>query len=985
VRQQNALFAPTEETIVRSRKKIFQLSIPVVIAAGILLSLFLVTSPRGYIAGIVLCPAPGTIHIAVFDGITDTGFPAGKRLGGTFLPHEGPYVLRNLPVALDIYIFATLDADGSGGISDGDFYGSFEGAPLRLSTEGFENADIRMRPLSSNGAPLQIPSKEKFFEPGRSAEISGEKVRPGKSSPASVSVSSSPARLHYRKIRTWEVGEGLSLPGGDPFAPFRRFVPFLALIFLSGGILIAINIFLHFRFRGISTETAGGYAADDDRVDPLRREDVASSGRSGLPAAAAAIGIILAAALLRLLHLDAESLEHLEATYLLGGSAAPSLFWSFFSRVGIDQGHQPLYHGILYLWSKITGSSLAAGRLFSALAGLGTLPLLFFFGKRIAGRNEALLAILLLAVAPLHVWYSRDLTPYTWMALFSLANYYFLYSAGESGRSRHLAGYLVSGALLFYTHYFGVGIIVAGFCYTAINLFDSRGDPARRNRWIRVAAASALLLVIILAWFPMFAETNRVQQYIHSCERDIKRPATPFEGRAILGLFFGSGSETVWPLFILLPISAAAFYHVFRTRRRLFLLVFPPLLVCAGMNLVYWKMTHFHNKGLASNEIRHSLDMLPYLHLILAAWVVDTFKTARDGISRSRPQESREGPGHGIIRSGPKTLLTRITSAGVVILLLALNGNWLVSLLDAPVKSDIRGACNHVRNGLRDGDAVAVLPIFFYSHQGIYHLLDGEEADFRGLMAAPAWHPLPGEGEYFAVLSDFDLPYTDALSSLFFDRLWIIDIRDRLFGAEVFSSRSAEFVLAWLESGADLVETAEYNNVKVHLFEGPVEGAGRGAWKEGVFKLTPGENDYPYIKGVWPSTVFKYRGRFLTEGTVVAVPREAMEMRRNAPKVLHITGKSSSLHPQNLEIFVQGSERPIGTCKFAAGEPRTCSFKLPPGWCGRSADPAEPAREEKSDRMFLYLESEMEYNDEAERPLGIWLAGLSIRSSPAGR
>ena len=1013
------------------------------VAAVVVFSVLLVSSPRGYIAGHISCPAQGTIHIAAFGGVDGSGFPSGKRFGGTFIPHEGSYLLRNLPVDVDIYIFATLDADGSGDISTGDYYGNFRGAPLRLTTEGCEGADILMAPFSPGGAETQAPKERVLHRSVPDGVFSGVEHPARRSAPDQVpgesrsfvgsvpdpdSAESDPARLHYRGIRTWEVGEGLSPPGGDPFAPFRRFIPFSALLFLLINALIYLNIFLHFRFRASPGEAL---PESDTGKYPDNRVPTAGESRpsgSGTLTVVAIAGVFLAAALLRLPALAAESLEHLEATYLLGGTAAPSLFWSFFSRVGIDQGHQPLYHGLLYMWTKIAGSSLAAGRLFSALAGLASLPLLFFFGKRIAGRNEALLAVLLLALAPLHVWYSRDLTPYTLMALLSLANYYFLFSAGESGRSRHLAGYIISGVLLFFVHYFGVGIIVAGFCYIAVNLFESRGNPSRRNRWIRTAVAAALLLAILLSWFPMFAETNRIQQYIHSCERDIKRPATPFEGRAILGLFFGSGPDSAWSLFLLLPVSIAAFYHLYRTRRRLFLLTVPPLLVCAAMNLVYWKMTHLHNKGLASNEIRHSLDMLPYLHIAIAAWIVDMFKARTGGTAGFRQRGAPEGEASGIPASGPVVSLRRIVATGALILIVALNGRWLVSLVNPPVKSDVRGACDYIRNSLRDGDAVAVLPIFFYSHQGIYHLLADEDADFERLMSAPSWHPLPlkpatsiecrgvekenpadsktdaeaaesaspgilpanaarreGAGEFFAVLSDFDLPYTDVLSSLFFDRIWIIDIRDRLFGAEVFSSRSAEFVIDWLESGAELLETTEFHNVRVLLFEGPVTGAGRPAWRNGVFNLVPGKDDYPFIKGVWPSTVFEFRGRFLISGTTVAVPPPSTSpSSRTGRMELRLTGASSSLNPQELEVFLPGETDPIGSCTFAAGASQTCSFTTPGERVRRTSGSAETARTDKSDRMFIYLDSEMEYNSEAERPLGVRLTGLTLRFHPAG-
>ncbi|MEZ4611138.1 MAG: glycosyltransferase family 39 protein [Caldilineaceae bacterium] len=109
--------------------------------------------------------------------------------------------------------------------------------------------------------------------------------------------------------------------------------------------------------------------------------------------------------------------------------------------VKIDQ-HPPLYYSLLSLWQALFGDVQGVVRAFSALCSTATLPFMYLAAKRIT-RDEitALLATLILAVAPFHVRFAQETRMY---ALLTLLAAMALYCAASFtwARLRHPAPHL---------------------------------------------------------------------------------------------------------------------------------------------------------------------------------------------------------------------------------------------------------------------------------------------------------------------------------------------------------------------------------------------------------------------------------------------------------------------------------------------------------------------------------------------------------------
>ena len=86
------------------------------------------------------------------------------------------------------------------------------------------------------------------------------------------------------------------------------------------------------------------------------------------------------------------------------------------------EGHiGPLYHILLHLFTRVFGVSEFALRTPSAIYGVVSVLLLYYLAKDLFDKKVARLAALLLALCPLHIWYSQESRMYSLWVMLILA------------------------------------------------------------------------------------------------------------------------------------------------------------------------------------------------------------------------------------------------------------------------------------------------------------------------------------------------------------------------------------------------------------------------------------------------------------------------------------------------------------------------------------------------------------------------------------
>lgn len=218
--------------------------------------------------------------------------------------------------------------------------------------------------------------------------------------------------------------------------------------------------------------------------------------------------IIALGAALRVYELDGDSLWLDEASSIKYSKESPA---GIIEETAKDV-HPPLYYFALHYWMKLFGDSETSTRLLSALFGILAIPVTYKVAARMFDRATGLFAAGLLALSRFHLEFSQEARMYSLLCLLSLLSFYYFLKLLEGKKSRlALAGYIITSALMMYTHVYSFFILAAQNLYVLILLFASR-DMFKRN-WKRWLVAQIALLVLFLPWLSVqMQQFSRVQE-----------------------------------------------------------------------------------------------------------------------------------------------------------------------------------------------------------------------------------------------------------------------------------------------------------------------------------------------------------------------------------------------------------------------------------------------------------------------------------------
>lgn len=174
--------------------------------------------------------------------------------------------------------------------------------------------------------------------------------------------------------------------------------------------------------------------------------------------------IILAALVLRLIGLN-QSLWLDEAINVLSAKNLDLI--SFIFQYSLGDYHPPGYFAILWIWTYFFGFSEISVRLPSVIFGVGTVVLTYFLGKNLFNKKIGIIASLLLAVSPLHVYYSQEARMYS-LATFSVALFSYFFIGLLNGKKWAFVCYSLSGILVLYSDYVAYLIFPAHFLFLVV-------------------------------------------------------------------------------------------------------------------------------------------------------------------------------------------------------------------------------------------------------------------------------------------------------------------------------------------------------------------------------------------------------------------------------------------------------------------------------------------------------------------------------------
>src|SRR5579864_801584 len=160
--------------------------------------------------------------------------------------------------------------------------------------------------------------------------------------------------------------------------------------------------------------------------------------------------VLVVAAALRWFRIDAQSLWYDEG---ISGQQLTHTFAQILPASARDT-HPPLYYLTLKAWAELFGSSELALRSLSAVWGIVAVALTFLIGRRLFGPPIGAVAAVLLAAAPLAVYYSQEVRMYTQVTALGLLAVY-----ACMRRDNWL--YALAGVATLYSQYLGVAFLAA--------------------------------------------------------------------------------------------------------------------------------------------------------------------------------------------------------------------------------------------------------------------------------------------------------------------------------------------------------------------------------------------------------------------------------------------------------------------------------------------------------------------------------------------
>lgn len=209
----------------------------------------------------------------------------------------------------------------------------------------------------------------------------------------------------------------------------------------------------------------------------------------------ALVALILLAGATRLYHIQAQSVWFDE-----GWSAFAAVQPTLADAIAADPTNPPLYYTLLNLFARGAGDSEFSLRLFSLLAGLLTIPLVYQLGRRLFSARAGLYGALLAALSPPLWWASQEARMYTLLAALVLVCALAFHALLERPSRRAWLALLAAELALLYAHNTGP-VIVLWLNAAALLawLARRRADRPPWRAWVAGQIAVGLL------WLPWFA------------------------------------------------------------------------------------------------------------------------------------------------------------------------------------------------------------------------------------------------------------------------------------------------------------------------------------------------------------------------------------------------------------------------------------------------------------------------------------------------
>jgi 4-amino-4-deoxy-L-arabinose transferase-like glycosyltransferase len=177
---------------------------------------------------------------------------------------------------------------------------------------------------------------------------------------------------------------------------------------------------------------------------------------------------------------------------------------NLFDAIANHEGSPPLYFLLSWGWMRVFGDGDVALRSLSTVAGVLTIPIVYFVARELGqSLRTSRVAALLAATNPLLIWYSQEARPYSLLVCLAAASLLWCARAANRGRWRDFLLWALWSALALSTHYFAFFFVAVEAVWIFI---------AQRNQWRRLAITCSLLGAACVAAVPFALQQRSTNQ-----------------------------------------------------------------------------------------------------------------------------------------------------------------------------------------------------------------------------------------------------------------------------------------------------------------------------------------------------------------------------------------------------------------------------------------------------------------------------------------
>ncbi len=387
--------------------------------------------------------------------------------------------------------------------------------------------------------------------------------------------------------------------------------------------------------------------------------------------------VLLCGAGLRIYHLGRCNLWYDEAT-------------SVYAIKNFDRIHltfqPPLYHILLYFWTRVFGEGEFALRFLSLIFSVCSIYMIYKLGGLFFDKKIGLLSAFILSISPVHIWYAQEVREYSMLSFLVMVSVYLFIKALKEDRYYLWLWFVIASTLSLYTNYFYLFLILASGSLLILK-------PYRPliKKWL---ISCIIILILFIPWLNVFFKHFvSVKEVFWVSKPNLGSIQFTFEN-----FILGYNATALNYFFGLILFSILFLFGVFYCKKYKQSLVSLLLFLCIPIALSF-----IFSQWIPVYLDRQNIAVSPFYYIIISCGL------------------KKIGRNH----------IAKVSFLSFFIILCALSlYNYYKDFMplgytnDHPVgvcpKKDFKGIANYIRNNLREGDVIAhtslsgTTPVWYY-------------------------------------------------------------------------------------------------------------------------------------------------------------------------------------------------------------------------------------------------------------------------------